>query len=90
MNRSGFARSAAFLRVNKVVYNEARVFVYSQNRFLFGHCLAKSGQYFEYVHFRAYHSSSGRSLAWQDKFREPKALCSPRNFLMARAFASKK
>ena len=46
MNRTGFARSAAFLRVNKSVYNEARVFVYSGNRFLFGHNFAKSGDYF--------------------------------------------
>lgn len=49
MNRGGFARSAAFLRVNKVVYNEARVFVYSQNRFLFGHSFSKSGNYYEPV-----------------------------------------
>lgn len=46
MNRGGFARSGAFLRVNKVVYNEARVFVYGHNRFLFGHNFAKSGSYF--------------------------------------------
>ena len=47
IQRRGFARSAAFLRVNKVVYNEARVFIYSKNRFVFGHSFAKSGQYFE-------------------------------------------
>lgn len=46
MNRSGFARSAAFLRVNRLVYNEARVFVYSENRFCFGYNFAKSGKYF--------------------------------------------
>lgn len=51
MNRNGFARSAAFLRVNKVVYNEARVFIYSENRFLFGHNHAKSGDYFDPVWF---------------------------------------
>ncbi|CAD6574060.1 MAG: hypothetical protein ASARMPRED_006449 [Alectoria sarmentosa] len=51
MNRNGFARSAAFLRVNKVVYNEARVFIYSENRFLFGHNHAKTGDYFDPVWF---------------------------------------
>lgn len=49
MNRTGFAHSAAFLRVNKVVYNEARVFIYSENRFIFGHNFSKSGRYFESV-----------------------------------------
>lgn len=49
MNRGGFARSGSFLRVNKAVYNEARVFVYGQNRFLFGHNFAKSGSYFDHV-----------------------------------------
>lgn len=49
MNRSGFARSAAFLRVNKLVYKEARVFVYSENHFLFGYNFAKSGDYFDPV-----------------------------------------
>lgn len=45
-DRSGFARSSAFLRVNKVVYNEARMFVYSENRFCFGYNFARSGHYF--------------------------------------------
>ena len=46
MDRSGFSRSAAFLRVNKLVYSEARVFVYSENRFCFGYNFSKSGKYF--------------------------------------------
>lgn len=46
MDRSGFSRSGAFLRVNKLVYNEARVFVYGENRFCFGYNFAKSGNYF--------------------------------------------
>ena len=46
MDRSGFPRSAAFLRVNKLVYSEARVFVYGGNRFCFGYNFAKSGNYF--------------------------------------------
>lgn len=46
MDRSGFPRSAAFLRVNKLVYSEARVFVYGENRFCFGYNFAKSGNYF--------------------------------------------
>ena len=48
-NRSGFAHSAAFLRVNKVVYNEARVFLYSEHRFLFGYNYTKSGNYWDHV-----------------------------------------
>lgn len=48
-NRSGFAHSAAFLRVNKVVYNEARAFIYGGNRFVFGYNHSKSGGYFEPV-----------------------------------------
>ena len=47
MSRTGFAHSAAFLRVNRVVYNEARVFLYGDNHFAFGHCFNKSGDYFE-------------------------------------------
>ena len=46
MNRTGFARSAAFLRVNKAISSEARVFVYSQNRFCFGYNFNKSGNYY--------------------------------------------
>ena len=46
MDRSGFSRSAAFLRVNKLVYSEARAFVYGENRFCFGYNFAKSGNYF--------------------------------------------
>lgn len=46
MNRSGFAHSAAFLRVKKSLYDEARVFVYGENRFCFGYNFAKSGKYF--------------------------------------------
>ena len=46
MDRSGFPRSAAFLRVNKLVYSEARAFVYGENRFCFGYNFAKSGHYF--------------------------------------------
>ena len=49
MNRNGFAHSAAFLRVNKLVYNEARVFLYSKNHFLFGHNFSKLGAYYEPV-----------------------------------------
>lgn len=48
MYRGGFARSAAFLRVNKVVYNEARAFVYSKNRFIFGPNSDRSGNYSYY------------------------------------------
>ena len=46
MDRSGFSRSGAFLRVNKLVYSEARVFVYGENRFCFGYNFSKSGKYF--------------------------------------------
>ena len=45
-DRNGFAHSAAFLRVNKTVYNEARVFLYGENRFCFGYNFAKSGEYY--------------------------------------------
>lgn len=47
MSRTGFAHSAAFLRVNRAVYNEARVFLYGENRFVFGHSFSKSGAYYE-------------------------------------------
>lgn len=49
MHRSGFAHSAGFLRVNKVVYNEARVFIYRENRFLFGYNFSKSGNYWDFA-----------------------------------------
>ena len=41
----GFPHHAAFLRVNKTVYSEARQVLYSQNRFLFDQNCRKIGKY---------------------------------------------
>ena len=45
----GFPHHAAFLRVNKTVYNEARQVLYSQNRFFFDQNFRKVGDYFDPV-----------------------------------------
>ena len=45
--RKGFPHSAAFLRVNKAVYNEARVVLYGSNRFVFDQSTCRTGRYYE-------------------------------------------
>ena len=47
LQRCGFAHSSGFLRVNKIVHNEARAFIYGEHRFLFGYNTNKTGEYFE-------------------------------------------
>lgn len=46
-SRTGFSHSAAFLRVNKAVYNEARNILYGENRFVFEQSTSKVGNYFD-------------------------------------------
>lgn len=46
-NRKGFSRSAALLRVNRVIYNEARNILYGENRFIFDQDTHKIGPYYE-------------------------------------------
>ena len=75
VNRSGFPRSAAFLRVNKVVYNEARAFVYGENRFIFGYNFAKYGEY-----FGMYILGPSLPLAWRSElYRLPNVVWEKRD-----------
>ncbi len=46
-SRIGFPHSAAFLRVNKAVHNEARIVLYGENRFVFEQSFNKVGTYFD-------------------------------------------
>ena len=46
-SRTGFSHSSAFLRVNKTIYNEARKFLYGENRFIFDQSTSRIGNYFE-------------------------------------------
>ena len=80
MDRSGFSRSAAFLRVNKLVYSEARVFVYGENRFCFGYNFAKSGNYFGRFVLELIFPN-GRATEVQNMLRKQEDLCSSRTFL---------
>lgn len=47
-SRNGFPHSAAFLRVNKTVYNEGRTILYGQNRFVFDQSTYRVGEYYEH------------------------------------------
>jgi len=64
--RTGFSHSAGFLGVNKTVYNEARKFLYGENRFIFDQSTSRLGSYFEnhwketnYGHIRQFLTSIG-------------------------------
>ncbi len=46
-SRLGFSHSAAFLRVNKAVHEEARNVLYGENRFVFEQSFNKVGTYFD-------------------------------------------
>ena len=45
--RTGFAHSAAFLRVNRTVHDEARNVLYGENRFVFDQSTSRIGTYYE-------------------------------------------
>ena len=64
--RNGFSHSSAFLRVNKIVYNEARTVLYGMNRFVFDQSTSRLGNYFEhqwretnYAHVRKFLTDIG-------------------------------
>ena len=64
--REGFCHSAALLRANRTIYNEARNILYGENRFVFDQSTARVGEYFNsewtevnYAHIRKFLTDIG-------------------------------